>query len=390
MKESRLILILGLAGFVVMADNWVLSSILPAIARSIQVSPVQAGILISAYMIPFGLFQLVFGPLSDRYGKRQVITFSMIFFTVGTALCGFGLGLLDLSLYRAITGVFAASVMPISLALIGDLVPMERRQQAIGTFMGISFLGQGLSMSLGGSISYFVSWRGVFFTYGALSLISTLLLVSAGRKAPSNKNPQSQFMKPYLDLLRNSKSLWVYLVILAEGILIIGSFSYLGAYTEHLFHYNYFVIGLVLTAFGAGAVITGRLVGRIAPKIGRPNTLSLGLISAVLADVLLSRLSGSPVGLILGVGLLGIGFMLAHSSLLTIATEFAKAARGTAMSLVAFCFMGGGGVGTAIGGKIIGSAGYAYFYILFGIFLAGLVVIARVTVSETKPQINQG
>jgi len=98
MKESRLILILGLSGFVVMADNWVVSPILPAIARSIGVSPVQAGLLISAYMIPFGLFQLVFGPLADRYGKRQVITFSMIFFTVGTALCGFGLGLFDLSL----------------------------------------------------------------------------------------------------------------------------------------------------------------------------------------------------------------------------------------------------------------------------------------------------
>jgi predicted MFS family arabinose efflux permease len=385
MKQSHLILILGLAGFVVMADNWVLSPILPAIARSIQVPPVQVGLLISAYMIPFGLFQLVFGPLADRYGKKQVITFSMIFFTAGTALCGFGLGLLDLSLYRAMTGVFAASVMPISLALISDVVPMERRQQAVGTFLGISFLGQGFSMSMGGSISYFVSWRSVFFTYGALSLISTLLLVFAGRKAPSKKNPQSQFIKPYLDLLRNSKNLWVYLVILAEGILVIGSFSYLGAYTEHLFHYNYFVIGLVLTAFGAGAVITGRLVGRIAPKIGRPNTLTLGLISAVLADILLSRINSSPVGLILGVGLLGIGFMLAHSSLLTIATEFAKAARGTAMSLVAFCFMGGGGVGTAIGGKIIGSAGYPYFYLLFGIFLAGLVGIARITVRETKP-----
>jgi predicted MFS family arabinose efflux permease len=237
---------------------------------------------------------------------------------------------------------------------------------------------------VGGSISYFVSWRCVFFTYGALSLISTLLLLFAGRSAPSKKNPKRQFVKPYLDLLRNSKSLFVYCVILAEGILVIGSFSYLGAYTEHLFHYNYFVIGLVLTAFGAGAVVTGRLSGRIALKIGRSNTLSLGLILAVLADILLSRLSGSPVGLILGVGLLG-GFMLAHSSLLTIATEFAKAARGTAMSLVAFCFMGGGGVGTAIGGKIIGSAGYAYFYLLFGIFLAGLVGIARITVSETKP-----
>jgi predicted MFS family arabinose efflux permease len=384
MKESRLILILGLSGFVVMADNWVVSPILPAIARSIGVSPVQAGLLISAYMIPFGLFQLVFGPLADRYGKRQVITFSMIFFTGGTALCGFGLGLLDLSLYRAITGVFAASVMPISLALIGDVVPMERRQQAIGTFMGISFLGQGLSMAVGGSIAYFVSWRGVFFVYAGFSVLSTLLLYFVGRKAPSKKNPNSQFLSPYVDLIRNRRSLMVYLVVLVEGILIIGSFSYLGAYTEYLFKFNYLAIGLTLTAFGAGAVITGRLVGKIVPRIGRRNILSLGLVSAVIADAIFFVAWIHPAVLILGVALLGIGFMLAHSSLLTIATEFAKAARGTAMSLVAFCFMGGGGVGTAIGGRVISSMGYAQFYILFGILLLGLLMAARMVVKEVR------
>ncbi len=287
MHENRLILILGLAGFVVMADNWVVSPILPAIAHALQVAPVKAGLLISAYMIPFGLFQLVFGPLADRYGKRQVIGFSMIFFTVGTGLCGLGLGLFDLAAYRAVTGMFAASVMPISLALIADVVPMERRQQAIGTFMGIAFLGQGLSMAVGGSIAYFVSWRGVFLTYAALSLISTLLLFLAGRKAESKRNPHSQFVRPYLGLLSNSRSLPVYLVVLAEGILIVGSFSYLGAYTDFLFHYNYFVIGMILTAFGAGAVVTGRLVGKVVPRIGRLNTLSLGLLSATLANALL-------------------------------------------------------------------------------------------------------
>jgi MFS family permease len=98
MNENSLISILGLAGFVAMADNWVVSPILPAIAKSLQVSPLRAGLLISAYMIPFDLFQLVFGPLADRHGKRPVITFSMVFFTVGTALCGLRLGLLDLAL----------------------------------------------------------------------------------------------------------------------------------------------------------------------------------------------------------------------------------------------------------------------------------------------------
>ena len=99
-------------------------------------------------MLPFGVFQIIFGPLADRYGKKQVITFSMIMFTIATGLCALGAGLTDLAIYRALTGVFAASVMPISLALIGDVFPIQERQGAIGGFMGLSFLGQGLSMAI--------------------------------------------------------------------------------------------------------------------------------------------------------------------------------------------------------------------------------------------------
>lgn len=147
--RSTLILLLGLAGFMVVADNWVVSPILPSIAASLHISIPTAGLLITAYMIPFGIFQIIFGPLADRYGKKQVITFSMIMFTVATGLCAFGTGLASVGMFRALTGVFAASVMPISFALIGDSFPMQERQQALGTFIGISFLGQGLSMAMG-------------------------------------------------------------------------------------------------------------------------------------------------------------------------------------------------------------------------------------------------
>ena len=120
--------------------------------------------------------------------------------------------------------------------------------------------------------------------------------------------------------------------------------------------------------------------------MGRLNTLTLGLVSATLADLILFTVTSQPVILVLGVALLGIGFMLAHSTLITMATEFAKAARGTAMSLVAFCFMGGGGVGTAMGSRIIGAYGYAYFYGIYGLFLFALLVIARFAVRDAASQ----
>ena len=219
MKNKGIVGLLGLAGFVVMADNWVVSPILPAIAKNLSIDISSAGLLITAYMVPFGLFQLVFGPLADRYGKKQVVTFSMMVFTVATGLCALGLGLKDLALYRALTGVFAASVMPISLALIGDLFPIEKRQGAIGSFMGISFLGQGLSMAIGGVIAYFLSWRGVFALYALFSVIPTLALIKAYGSLPSAKNPQARFLAPYRKLLSDRRSINTYLLVL--GILLL-------------------------------------------------------------------------------------------------------------------------------------------------------------------------
>ncbi|MEJ2586312.1 MAG: MFS transporter [Deltaproteobacteria bacterium] len=325
MKSKQVIGLLGLSGFVVMADNWVVSPILPAISEHLNVDIARAGLLIAAYMIPFGIFQIVFGPLSDRYGKKQVITFSMILFTLATGLCALGMGLTDLAIYRALTGIFAASVMPVSLALIGDIFPIQERQGAIGTFMGISFLGQGLSMV--------------------------------------------KFVAPYVKLLADSKSLFTYLLVVFEGVFIIGSFSYIGAYISTLHHLNYFHIGLIMTAFGLATVLGGRMSGKLVLRMGPRRLLSLGLICDTLADLALAYL-GQRLGAMIGaVALLGFGFIFTHSTLLTRATEFAQKARGAAMSLVAFCFMGGGGLGTAIGGRIIGIYGLERLFWVYGMAL---------------------
>jgi predicted MFS family arabinose efflux permease len=375
-NKNSIILLLGLAGFIVMADNWVVSPILPAIAQNLNIDIAKAGLLITAYMIPFGIFQIIFGPIADRYGKKQVITFSVIMFTIATGLCALGSSIINLAIYRGLTGIFAASVMPISLALIGDIFPMEKRQQAIGTFMGISFLGQGLSMAIGGTIAYFLNWRGVFIAYAVLSLIPTILLISNYKKLPSEKNPNSEILKPYFRLLSNSKSLFTYLIVLLEGIFIVGSFSYTGSYIAKTYNFNYFSIGMILTAFGIMSVIGGRLSGKLANKIGQKKVLSLGLISASIADIIIFFFGSNIYLLILGVALLGLGFILTHSTLLTRATGFAQKARGAAMSLVAFCFMGGGGVGTAIGGRIIALYSLNNLFIIYGLALIVTLILS--------------
>ena len=383
-EAAALILSLGLAGLVVMADNWVVSPILPAIARDIGTSPVQAAVLIAAYMLPFGLFQLLYGPLADRYGKLRVLRLTMIGFTVAAGLTAIGASLTDLTVYRVITGAFAAATMPVSLALIGDTVRMEERQSAIGQFMGISFLGQGLSMGIGGAIAFFLSWRGVFAAYAVLSAAITALLIVRTRGLATTGNPHSQIVAPYRALLTQGRSLRVYLIVLVEGTLIMGSFAFLGAFLSAEFTLDNLAIGLVMTAFGLAALVAGRRSGAVAGRIGRKRTLVTGLVLAGVGDLLVAGLGGSLAVVVPAIALLGAGFMFAHSTLLTMATEFAARSRGTAMSLVAFCMMGGGALGTALGGRFVGAAGFDAFYGLWGLLLLALAGVAAVAVVDSQ------
>ncbi|WP_425804677.1 MFS transporter [Desulfitobacterium sp. Sab5] len=381
MDKKKIVLILGFAGFVTMADNWVVSPILPSIAQNLGVDVASASLVITAYMLPFGLFQLLYGYLAERFGKRQVITFSILMFTFATALCAFAFAIPDLAVYRALTGMFAASIMPVSLALIGDLFPMEERQSAIGSFMSISFLGQGLSMAIGGSIAYFLNWRGVFGVYAGLAVISSVLLFTIGRKIPSTKNKESKALLPYITILKNPSSTIIYTLVIFEGIFLIGSFSFLGGFIKQVFGLNNFAIGMVMTAFGIMALVAGKKSGKLAAKIGRKKTAIIGLTSAFIADILLVSIGNYLPVVVIAVGAMGFGFMMAHSTFLTIATEFAAKARGIAMSLVAFCFMGGGGIGTAIGGKIVSSSSFEELFLIYGI---GLLALTMITVLVKK------
>ena len=382
MNVKRLILVLGLAGFIVMADNWVVSPLLPSIAHTLDVQPARAGILIAAYMLPFGLFQLLYGPLADRFGKLRVVTISLALFTVATALCASATGLADLTAFRALTGVFAAATVPVSLALISDLVPMQGRQKAIATFMGIAFLGQATSMTIGGTIAALTSWRGVFIVYAAVAvvIVIALFVTTRGMAAQLKGDPNSEFLRPYGRLLAHAPSLRTYLVVFAEGLLILGSFSYAGAYADKALGLQTFAIGLLMAVFGIGVIGGSRLSGRLAQRIGRPRLVALGLGSAAAGDFLLAVLGSHLAAFAVGILLLGLGFMFAHSSLLTTATQFAEKARGAAMSLIAFAFMVGGSLGTMLGGRIILGASYRDLYLSFGVALVALSVIAMLAV----------
>lgn len=197
--------LLGAAAFMVIADVRVIDPLLHIIADEFKVGVGSAAIIVSAYTIPYGLFQLVYGPLGDRIGKLKVITAALTAFAVGTAACAFVPNIMLLTLLRFLTGVVAAGIIPVTLAYIGDNFPYEQRQTAIGKYLSALVLGQILGGSLGGIFGQYVSWRELFLVFGVVSLVISIELWRKIGKLRHETHSHVPFgwetFRPYLQLM---------------------------------------------------------------------------------------------------------------------------------------------------------------------------------------------
>jgi predicted MFS family arabinose efflux permease len=369
-RQRWLIFALSGAIFMINLDSRVIAPLLPTIANAFHTSVSSAGILITAYMLPYGFFQLFYGPLSDRVGKVKVVAFAMVLFSVGTALCGASSSLPIVTLLRFLTGIAAAAIFPLTLAYIGDTVPYAQRQATIAILMSCSAAATAFSTSVGGLIAAVVSWRLVFPIFGVASgvvAVALLFLLKEEIRLPLPE-PRPRPRDTYLAAIRAPRMLPLLILILVEGFIYNGVFSYLGGYLNHRFALGSLAIGLLLGFAGVMQLGTARVLRYLILRLGERRLILIGggmMGAAYLTAALIPNWPFFLVSMLLA----GAGFVLCHTTLQTRATETFPQARGTAVALFAFSLFLGGGVGTALVGTIISGVGYIATLVTAGLFL---------------------
>ena len=358
-------------------DARVVAPLLPTVAAELGVSLARAAWLVSAYMLPYGLCQLMFGPLADRFGKITVCTYAMLAFSVGTACTALWPSFEAIVTLRALTGAMAAGLIPLTLAYIGDTVPYERRQATIGTLMATAGAAQALSTSLGGAIATLLSWRAVFPSLGALALAAAIALYLSGRG--ERRRPRGNGERPaYADVLRTPGMLPLLLLVATEGCLFMGGFSFLSGWLEQRFALDAMGIGLVLSLAGVSQLATAWRLPFILRHFSERRLLGVGG-AALAAAFALSALAPHWGVVALGCALLGVGFILCHTTLQTRATEAYPRGRGTAVALFAFSLFLGSGLGTAALGLILDALGFQRLLLLVAALLVAFtLVVVRV------------
>ena len=362
-SENRVsLLVLGAAAFMVASDARVIDPLMKTIAADFNVPLTKASLAVSAYALPYGLCQLIYGPLGDRIGKVRVMAFAFSLFALGTAACAFvpegSIGLNALIALRLITGIFAAAIIPLSIAYIGDKFPPEQMQATLGQFMSALMMGTVFSGPMGGIFGDYFGWRNIFLLLGG---ISTLVMISLLRAAQKEKRPVRDPSKPatptlqsYGLVLSNPNSRIVYPAIFLEGLFLFGGLVYVSSFLQDQFEMKILHAGFLISFYGIGGLAYSLGAKRILKSLKQPQMALLGGTLLTCGFVLASSLSVLKAWwpIIPAMLLLGFGFNSIHSTLQTKATELAVKARGTAVSLFAFFFFLGQSLGVQGGGAL--------------------------------------
>ncbi|MFF0060082.1 MFS transporter [Streptomyces sp. NPDC005279] len=157
------LVITSVAGFMAALDNLVVTTALPSIRKDLGGALEDLEWTVSAYTLTFAVLLMFGAALGDRFGRRKLFTAGLAIFTGASAAAALAPGIDALIAARAVQGVGAAVMMPLTLTLLTAAVPAARRGAALGIFSAVTGLAVASGPLIGGSLTEHISWQWIFW-----------------------------------------------------------------------------------------------------------------------------------------------------------------------------------------------------------------------------------
>ncbi len=171
------LVLLALVTAIAPASLHILVPALPSLAAIFDAAPGAVQLVLTLFLAGIAVGQLVYGPVSDRFGRRPVLLAGLGLFLVGTGLCGFAWSLPALILGRAIAALGGCAGMVLGRAIVRDVYDRERSASALATIMMVMSLVPSLSPAIGAYLTQWVGWRADFVLLGVVGI--TVLVLTA-------------------------------------------------------------------------------------------------------------------------------------------------------------------------------------------------------------------
>jgi len=358
--------VLWLSLFTAMLGIGVLMPLLPIYAEGMGASGLFLGLIFAAFSIARIIFMPLFGKLSDRHGRKPFIVIGLAIQVLSAVAFYYSLDPYHLLLTRFFQGLAGALVLPIAMALVGEISPPGREGSYLGYFSVALFIGFGAGPLFGGLISDHWSIQVNFAVLGILCLAAFLgvLFFLPPRQIPTN--PRSRTVVPYRTLLRNPviSGMFLYRTANSCGRGVISVF--LPLFGEAVLGLSLSQVGIILSANLMATAVFQPLFGHLADRSSRRALVICGSTLQGVAMFLMPLLDGFTDALLLNIlmGLAGAVSLPAASGM--IVTEGKKGGMGGAMAIFNIGMSLGLTVGPILGGGVFDLTGYPGAFIFGG------------------------
>ncbi|HDX1011910.1 TPA: MFS transporter [Pasteurella multocida] len=362
-------------------DLLILGFMLSAISADLALTPAQSGSLVTWTLIGAVAGGIIFGALSDKYGRVRVLTWTIVLFAVFTGLCAFAQGYWDLLIYRTIAGIGLGGEFGIGMALAAEAWPARHRAKAssyvaLGWQVGV--LGAALLTPL---LLPHIGWRGMFLVGIFPAFVAWYLRAKLHepeifvKKQTALERQKTSRLEPFRLLIKDKATAKI-----SAGIVVLTSVQNFGYYGIMIWMPNFLSkqLGFSLTKSGVWTAVTicGMmfgiwLFGQLADRIGRKPSFLLFQFGAVISIFTYSQMSDPTYMLFAGavLGMFVNGMMGGYGALMSEA--YPTQARATAQNVLFNLGRAVGGFGPIVVGALVST----YSFQLAIAFLASIYII---------------
>lgn len=295
-REQLLLLTLMAAQFTNILDFMIMMPLSAQLMAVFDISTGQFGLLISAYSLSAGLTALVASAILDRYDRRRVLLISYGGLILATAACALAPSHLLMLVARCMAGLFGGVATSIVMAIVGDVIPLERRGRAMSVVMLAFSLASVAGVPAGIWIADHFAWQAPFI---AVAAVACLVLVGCWMWVPSLTEhiaaQHENLLQSYTGLLSNTNHLWAFatsFMVMLAGFMTIPYIAPSLVSNAGLSHSQ---LPYIYLLGGALTLITRPLIGRITDRYRHALVLNVLMAISLLPIVLVSQTL--PLGL---------------------------------------------------------------------------------------------